>query len=365
MRRTEGRENGRTGSARFVVPSFRRSVRAGMVGVLALIACADPGPAPGAAVVRVRIPPGATVTAVADSLHAHGIIADRTRFRVAARVRRLDRALQAGVYDLRQGERVDTVLAILSEGRTAAQRLTVPEGITLADLASLAEERIGLPADSVVAAARRLGSDSLLPDAGPDLEGFLLPETYTLPVEVTAEQLVRAMADGFRQAWRPEWTARLDTLGLTRRAVVTLASIVEGEARVDSERATIAGVYHNRLRRRMPLQADPTIQYAIQLATGQRKPRLYLKDYRFPSPYNTYLHPGLPPGPISSPGLESIEAALYPAQVPWIYFVARGDGSHEFSATYREHVNAISRIRGGGGGEGGPGSGERDSAGGR
>ncbi|HJS47991.1 MAG TPA: endolytic transglycosylase MltG, partial [Gemmatimonadales bacterium] len=231
----------------------------------------------------------------------------------------------------------------------------VPEGITLLELADLAEERIGVPAESVVAAARRLAAGGLLPDAGPALEGFLLPETYNLPVEVGAEELVRAMADEFRRAWRPEWTARLDTLGMTRRELVTLASIVEGEARVDSERATIAGVYHNRLRRRMPLQADPTVQYAIQLATGERKPRLFLKDYRFPSPYNTYLKPGLPPGPISSPGRASLEASLHPAAVPWLFFVARGDGSHEFSRTYREHVNAINRLRG----ERGTGSGER------
>ncbi|HSE27171.1 MAG TPA: endolytic transglycosylase MltG [Gemmatimonadales bacterium] len=328
--------------------------------MLALTACAEAGPAPGAPIERVRVPPGATVAAVAESLHAHGIIADRFRFRITARLRRLDRALQAGVYDFRRGERTEAVLAALAEGRTAAQRFTAPEGITLAELAALAAERIGVPADSVLAAARRVASEGVLPDAGPALEGFLLPETYTLPVEVSAEDLVRAMAGGFRDAWQPEWDARADTLGMTRREVVTLASIVEGEARVGAERATIAGVYHNRLRRQMPLQADPTVQYAIQIATGERKPRLFLKDYRFPSPYNTYLHPGLPPGPISSPGLASIVAALYPADVPWLYFVARGDGRHVFSATYREHVNAINRIRRG---EPGAGSGERDTTG--
>ncbi len=351
----------------------RASTRVGRVlrvayaglGLGVAAACAEPGPAPDAPLERVRIPPGATVAAVAESLHAHGVIADPLRFRVTTRVRRLDRALQAGVYDFRRGERIAVVLEALAAGRTAAQRFTVPEGITLAELAALAEERIGVPAESVTGAARRLATDAAFPDAGPSLEGFLLPETYSLPVEVTAGELVRAMADGFLRAWRPEWTARLDTLGMTRREVVTLASIIEGEARVGGERATIAGVYHNRLRRRMPLQADPTVQYAIQLATGRRKSRLFLKDYRTVSPYNTYLHPGLPPGPISSPGLASIEAALYPADVPWLYFVARGDGRHEFSATYRDHVNAINRIRRGtGNGERGTGSGERDSVGG-
>jgi UPF0755 protein len=329
-----------------------------LIALLGAAACTDPGPAPGATLERVRVPPGATVTAVAESLHAHGVITDRRRFRLTARLRRLDRSLQAGVYDFRRGERMDIVLAALATGQTAALRFTVPEGITLAELAALAEAQLGMSADSIVAAAARLAAEGILGEPSTSLEGFLLPETYTLPVEPTAELLVRAMADGFKGAWRPEWDARLDTLGMTRRQAVTLASIVEGEARVQSERATIAGVYHNRLRQRMPLQADPTVQYAIQLATGRRKPRLYIRDYRFPSPYNTYLHPGLPPGPISSPGLASIEATLHPADVPWLYFVARGDGSHEFSRTYREHVNAINRIRG----ERGAGSGERDSA---
>jgi UPF0755 protein len=163
---------------------------------------------------------------------------------------------------------------------------------------------------------------------------------------VTAEQLVDRMLEGFGLTWQPAWTDRLDTLRLTRHQLITLASIVEGEARLDAERRTIAGVYHNRLRRRMPLQADPTVQYAIELTTGERPGRLYLKDYRFPSAYNTYLHPGLPPGPVSSPGRASIIAALYPADVPYLFFVARGDGSHEFNTTYRDHVNAINRIRG-------------------
>ncbi len=360
--RTAGRRDGGVAGRRGRNPPPHRPALgwAGVAAVGAVLACAEPAPDPDAPVERVRVPPGATVAAVAESLHAHDIIADPLRFRITARLRRLDRALQAGVYDFRRGERTSAVLEALAAGRTAAQRFTAPEGVTLAELAELAAERLGVPAESVTAAARRLAAAGVLEDAGPALEGFLLPETYTLPVEVTAEMLVGEMVGGFRDAWRPEWDARLDTLGMTRREVVTLASIVEGEARVAGERATIAGVYHNRLRRRMPLQADPTVQYAIRLATGERKPRLYLKDYRFPSPYNTYLRPGLPPGPISSPGLASIVAALYPADVPWLYFVARGDGRHEFSATYREHVRAINRIRRG---ERGAAVGRSDTAG--
>ena len=312
-----------------------------------LAACTGSGPDANAPIERVTIPAGATLQAVADSLAAHGVVRDSRRFRVVARLKGLERQLQAGVYDLRVGERIDTVLAVLSEGRTASLRFTVPEGLTVRDLASLVESELRIPAESVVAAARELSQAGAIAGAGPVLEGYLFPDTYVLPVGVTAAQLVDRMVEGFGATWLPSWTDRLDTLRLTRNELVTLASIVEGEARLDGERRTIAGVYHNRLRRRMPLQADPTVQYAIELATGERPGRLYLKDYRFPSAYNTYLRPGLPPGPVASPGRASIEAALYPADVPYLFFVARGDGSHEFNATYREHVNAINRIRGG------------------
>jgi len=132
---------------------------------------------------------------------------------------------------------------------------------------------------------------------------------------------------------------------MSKLQVVTLASIDEGEARADDERETIAGVYYNRLRIGMALQADPTVQYAIAMKTGNRKPRLYKKDYHFPSPYNTYLHLGLPPGPVNSPGRRSIEATLYPVKVPYLYFVAGPDGRHIFSRTYDEHLRAVARAR--------------------
>jgi UPF0755 protein len=165
---------------------------------------------------------------------------------------------------------------------------------------------------------------------------------------VKSRELVRLMAEGFKSAWRPAWDTRLDTLRMTRLQLVTFASIVEGEARADDERETIAGVYHNRLRIGMALQADPTVQYAIALSTGSRKARLYEKDYHFPSPYNTYLHPGLPPGPVNSPSQRSIEASLYPAKVPYLYFVARPDGRHVFAKTYGEHLRNVARARRGG-----------------
>jgi UPF0755 protein len=235
---------------------------------------------------------------------------------------------------------------MLARGKKAALRFTVPEGLTILDIAEIAGARLGIAEDSFVRAARDpKTATALLGFAVPSAEGFLRPETYVLPADINAGELIRFMVEGFKSSWKPEWDARLDSLKMTRLQLVTLASIVEGEARADEEREIIAGVYRNRLRIGMALQADPTVQYAISLKRGRRKSRLFQKDYQIESPYNTYLHPGLPPGPVNSPGMRSIEAALYPADVRYLYFVARPDGRHVFTRTYGEHLRAIRQIR--------------------
>lgn len=295
---------------------------------------------------RVRLPPGASFAAVTESLSAHGVVSNRTVFKLMARVRGVDRTVKAGIYEFAPGQSAWEVLGILADGKAAAQRLTVPEGLTIQDFAALASQRLAIPEDSLLAAARDgAAASAILGYPVSSFEGFLRPETYTLPLAVGASELVRVMAEGFTGDWKPEWNARLDSLRMTQLQLVTFASIVEGEARVDDERETIAGVYHNRLRIGMALQADPTVQYAIALKTGKRKPRLFVKDYQFPSPYNTYLNRGLPPGPVNSPSRRSIEASLYPARVPYLYFVAGPDGRHVFSRTYDEHLRAIARVR--------------------
>jgi UPF0755 protein len=309
---------------------------------LVLVACAGSNTRPE----RVTLPPGATFGAVTDTLAAHGVIANRRLFRLIARAKGVDRAVQAGVYDFPPGTSPLQVLAVLAKGAAVSQKFTVPEGLTIPEVAALAAERLGVPEDSVLrAAADGAAASAVLGFSVRSFEGFLRPETYTLPLGVRASELVRLMAEGFKASWDPRWTARLDSIGMSEAQLVTFASIVEGEARVDGERETIAGVYHNRLRIGMALQADPTVQYAIFLATGARKPRLYTKDYQFASPYNTYLHPGLPPGPVNSPSRRSLEASLYPAQVPYLYFVASPDGHHIFSRTYGEHLRNIAKVR--------------------
>jgi UPF0755 protein len=302
---------------------------------------ADPAAEPS----RIVIAPGTSFTEVTDSLVARGVVNHPSWFKLLARVRGLDRSVQAGAYEFRPGESSWQVLNILRSGRTAATRFTVPEGLTLRELATLAQSRLGVPAESVLAAARDPVEIAALELRGTSVEGFLFPETYQVPVASTGRDLVRIMTRGFLEAWKPEWDQRLVDLAMNREQVVALASIVEGEARVDEEREVIAGVYHNRLRIGMALQADPTVQYAIELRTGKSKQRLFEKDYQTPSPYNTYLNPGLPPGPVNSPGLRSIEAALNPAAVPYLYFVAGQGGHHIFSRTYEEHLRAVAQSR--------------------
>jgi UPF0755 protein len=295
---------------------------------------------------RVNLPPGATFGAVTDSLKAHGVIESPFWFKLLAKARRVERSVHAGMYEFPAGTTPWRALTMIAHGQKAALRFTVPEGLTIPDVAGLAAERLGVSEDAFVAAARDSNAASAqLGMRVPSFEGFLRPETYILPADISARELVRLLADGFKAEWQPGWDARLDTLKMSRLALVTLASIVEGEARVDAERETIAGVYHNRLRIGMPLQADPTVQYAIFLKRGRRKARLFHKDYQIESPYNTYLNRGLPPGPVNSPSRRSIEAALYPAPGKYLYFVAGPDGHHVFSRTYGEHLRAIRKIR--------------------
>jgi UPF0755 protein len=315
-----------------------------MLSALSVLSAAGCGVSPKTA--RVILPPGTSFRAVTDSLAAHGVITHRRWFKLMARLRGVERSVHAGVYEFPAGSSPWTVLSMLAHGKKAALRFTIPEGLTILETAALAAERLGIPADSFVAAARDgKAAATILVLPVTSFEGFLRPETYLLPADLNARELVRLLAEGANSDWRPAWNARLDSLKMDRLALVTLASIVEGEARADDERETIAGVYRNRLRIGMALQADPTVQYAISLKTGKRKPRLFDKDYQIQSPYNTYRNPGLPPGPVNSPGRRSIEAALHPADVKYLYFVAGPDGRHIFSKTYSEHLRAVRKVR--------------------
>jgi UPF0755 protein len=262
-------------------------------------------------------------------------------FRLYASVRGNDRDIRAGTYLLHRNASWSFVLDALRAGKGLVHIVTIPEGFSLAQIESSLETKLGSDHDSIVAAGRDTGLLHSLDLPTPTLEGYLFPDTYVYPDGTTPRAAVAAMVHRFEQVWKPEWTARLDTIHLSRNDVMTLASLVEKEARVPEERPVIAAVYLNRLREGVLLQADPTVQYAL----GKHVARVLYKDLEVDSPYNTYKHKGLPPGPIASPGKPSIEAALYPANVPYKYFVAFPDGHHEFRKDLAAHELAVAQAR--------------------
>lgn len=290
---------------------------------------------------RVMIPPGASLRAAADSLERHGVIGNSTLFRAYAMVRGGDRSIQAGTYLLRRGESWGSILAALREGRGMVANFTIPEGFSLAQAVPVIARALEVPEDSVIAAVRDTALLRRLDVPTPTIEGYLFPDTYTFPHGTTARQAVLATVERFEQVWDPQWDLRLDTTAMSRHDAITLASIVEREARLPQERPVIAAVYLNRLRDGMLLQADPTVQYA----RGRHTNRLLYRDLAVESPYNTYRVKGLPPGPIASPGAASLRAAVYPANVPYKFFVAYPDGHHEFRRTYAEHLVAVRAAR--------------------
>jgi UPF0755 protein len=316
----------------------RRVVLAALVAGAAAGAC---GGEPRGTPVRVVIPQRSSFAAATDSLARARIVGQPMLFRLYAKVTRRDTRIKPGTYLLRRGTSWGDVLAALTEGKGLIHTVTIPEGFSLLQIAPLLAKSLELPPESVAAAVRDTAHLRRLEVPTPTLEGYLFPSTYGFPPGTTARQAVAEMVRTFERNWKPAWTARLDTLGMSRHEVMTLASIVEEEARRADERPTIAAVYHNRLKMGMPLQADPTVQYAL----GRHNARVLYRDLEVDSKYNTYKYPGLPPGPIASPGAASVEASLYPANVPYLYFVAHPDGHHEFRTTFSEHLDARQIVR--------------------
>jgi len=307
----------------------------------ALVCCAVGCSGNGGAPVRVTIPPGAGLRAVSDSLARTGVVRSATLFRIYASLRRSDRQIKPGTYLMHRREGWATVLDALRGGKGLVHVVTIPEGFSLTQIEPLLASRLEVPIDSVQAAVRDTALLHELDIPMRTLEGYLFPDTYTFSLGTTARSAVDVMVRRFEQVWKPEWTARLDTLHMSRNDIMALASIVEKEAKVPQERPVIAAVYLNRLRHGVLLQADPTVQFAL----GKHVARVYYKDLDVESPYNTYKHKGLPPGPIASPGKPSIQAALYPANVPYEYFVAFPDGHHEFRRDVAGHEKARLEAR--------------------
>lgn len=294
--------------------------------------------------VLVHIPEGASFQDVLDSLERSDVPANRTLLRLYAVASGTDTEIRPGTYKFTRGIAAARIMSALQEGRsTVREKVTFPEGITVRRIASIAAERIGVDSAELVRLAndtaflRSLGIDA------PTAEGYLMPDTYFFFWGVGAEHVLREMHALFSAFYTQELRQKAGEQRLTPYEALILASIVEGEARVAEERPIIAGLYLNRLRKGIKLQADPTIQYVIP--GGPR--RLLYRDLRYDSPYNTYKHAGLPPTPINNPSRSSIRAVLEPAEHSYIYMVAKADGSgrHTFTRTGREHQQATQEFR--------------------
>lgn len=290
---------------------------------------------------RVIVPRGATLRVAADSLaHAH-VIRSAMAFRFYAIFRGGSRTIQAGTYVFRRGVSWHEVLEDLQGGKGLEHSITIPEGWSLQQIEPQLARVLATPIDSVRAATRDTALLHLLDVPTPTLEGYLFPDTYVFPEGTTARAAVKVMVGRFQQVWRPEWDVQLQKLAMSRHDVMSLAAIVEKEAKLPEERPVIAAVYMNRVKAGMLLQADPTVQYAL----GHHVARVFYKDLEVDSPYNTYRNKGLPPGPIASPGRPAIVAALFPANVPYRFFVAHADGHHEFTTDFGQHGAAVRAAR--------------------
>jgi len=318
---------------------FRADRRSALVAAcLFALACAGQ---PHGAATRVIIPRGASFAQAADSLARTGLVGSPRMFRLYGRLTGGDRNIKPGTYLLKHGTPWKDIVSALNGGHGLVNTITIPEGYSLSQITPLLARTLKVPADSVEAAVRDTALLARLDIPNKTVEGYVFPDTYAFPLGTTARQATREMVYAFERRWRPDWDSSLVELKINRNDLVTMASIVEREARLPEERPVIAAVYYNRLRRGMLLQADPTIQYAL----GHHVGRVLYKDLAIESPYNTYIHKGLPPGPVASPGVASLAAAANPANVPYLYFVASKDGHHEFRMTLDEHTTAVRQIR--------------------
>lgn len=292
---------------------------------------------------KLLIRTGTGARAVAAQLAKEGVVTDANLFYWYARARGVAGRMKAGEYQFPAAPTPNLVLDILLQGKVVVYRVTIPEGASLKDVARLVAATDLADADEFVQWARDphlMASLDVSPDA-PSLEGYLFPETYVFRRTDRPRDILRRMVLEFWRRFSPERQARARQMGFTVHETVTLASLVEKEAVRDAERPVIAGVFLNRLQRQMPLQSDPTAVYDLEDFTGPILRRHLERE----SPYNTYLYKGLPPGPICNPGEKSLKAVLDAKKTSYLYFVSNNDGSHTFSSTYDEHVQAVARFR--------------------
>jgi UPF0755 protein len=290
----------------------------------------------------VTISRGSSFAAVVESLEAKGMIHSKFALKVAARILGGTKELQVGRYSFNSGVSNSTLLRSFRDG--SSRRLipvVIPEGVRMSFVVRRLGSELGVDSVRIMKYCTDSSEIRSFGIGGRTLEGFLLPDTYFFHWQTDEREVIGRLVKSFKEFYTDSLAERQKEMGMSLTQVLAFASIVEGETQVDSERTIIAGVYHNRLKKRMRLEADPTIQYA--LPDGPR--RLLYRDLRIDSPYNTYRYYGLPPGPINNPGRKAILATLYPARHQYLFFVADGRGGHVFSRSYADHQRAVRTYR--------------------
>ena len=289
----------------------------------------------------VVIPPGQNLWTTAKYLNNTGIITNPVKFKLLARIKNYDKKIKAGEYLLSSSMPPIKILEIIASGKVRLYKITIPEGYNLKQVASIiAKAKLGTKEDFLKAAT----NSSFVHKQGikaETFEGYLFPETYYFPKDITPEKIIAAMVERFRSIFNPEWKKRAKDLNLSIHQVVTLASIIEKETGVSFERPVISSVFHNRLKKRMRLESDPTVIYGLKNFDGN----ITRKHLVTKTVYNTYTIKGLPPGPIANPGIKAIEAALYPADTDFFYFVSKKDRTHKFSTNIKDHNKAVRKYQ--------------------
>ncbi len=289
----------------------------------------------------VVIPDGSTFQHVAALLEREGLIRSSSVFVLFGKFQSADRKVHAGEYELNPGMTLAEILSKLLNGQVLLHLLTIPEGLTITQIADVASQQGLTDREEFLRLAKDREFIVSLGIKAETLEGYLYPDTYKFPRPIKSREVLVAMVEQLRQVVGPDLLARMQELKMTMHEVLTLASVIEKETGSGGERPEISAVFHNRLKKHIPLQSDPTVIYGLPAFDGN----LHKKDLSSPSPYNTYLVQGLPPGPIANPGIQAIRAALYPSESRSLYFVSRNDGTHQFSATLIEHNKAVEKYQ--------------------
>ena len=288
----------------------------------------------------LNVEKGMGLSVVARSLKEKGIIRAELPFMISYYLSFSPQKIKAGEYVLSSALRPKDILEIMVKGKVYLHAVTVPEGLTGQEIAPLVLPLLSDGEEGFQAAFQDAGPISSLDREAKNLEGYLFPETYSFPRGISSREAVEAMVSEFKSVFDETRQSKTRAMKATIREIVILASLIEKESSLPEEKRLVSAVFHNRLHLGMKLDCDPTIIYALK-QEGTYEGRLRKKDISLDSPYNTYLHAGLPPGPICNPGKEALEAALNPAPESYLYFVAKNDGSHHFSRTFAEHQNAV------------------------